>query len=289
MSREEATRRIKGPAGSTVALLLMHEGEQNPVEVVLRRATIQQKSVQFAEILGPEYVSDPQAKIGYVDVEHFQEKTAGDLDAALNKLEAQGMQALILDLRQNPGGQLQVARDVVSLFLKSGLVVTVVAREETTGKDLVEELFATERGTHLNYPLAILVDSRSASASEIVSGALKDHGRAVLVGDRTYGKFCVQTVIDVDLQSWGKAGLKLTTAKYHTLKSPCIEGKGLLPDFVVPSSEEKQAALLNSREQRRLRENNPRQNGNPPPSSDKSFDDVQLKKAVEVITSKLKK
>jgi carboxyl-terminal processing protease len=111
----------------------------------------------------------------------------------------------------------------------------------------------------------------------------------VLVGDRTYGKFCVQTVIDVDLQSWGKAGLKLTTAKYHTLKSPCIEGKGLLPDFVVPSSEEKQAALLNSREQRRLRENNPRQNGNPPPSSDKSFDDVQLKKAVEVITSKLKK
>jgi carboxyl-terminal processing protease len=287
MGKDEATRRIKGNAGTTVVLELLHEGEKQPVTVTLKRATIQMQSVQFAEILGPEWVSDPQLKIGFVEVEHFQEKTAADLDAAVRKLKEQGMQALILDLRQNPGGQLDAACDVVSLFLKKGLVVTVVSRNESTGKETQEDFYTNGRGTHLEFPLAVLIDSRSASASEIVSGALKDHGRAVLVGDRSYGKFSVQRVMDIPLQGWGTAGLKLTIAKYHTLRSPCIDGKGIVPDYKVPSSEDQQTALLNWREQCHLVENNPKLHGQKPPDL-KPFDDVQLKRAVEVISSKLK-
>src|SRR5207248_6925500 len=127
-------------------------------------------------------------RIGYVHIGHFQPKTSSDLDAALNRLEQQGMKALILDLRQNPGGLLEAAEQVADLFLKDGVIVTVITRAAATQKSKGSIAYAEDKGTHPDYPLAILVDSHSASASEVVAGALKDRGRAVLVGDKTYGK-----------------------------------------------------------------------------------------------------
>lgn len=303
MSQEESGKRIKGIEGTPVKLTLLHEGETQPVEITLIREVIEIKSVQAAEILGAPWVgSDPEApKIGYVQVAQFQERTGVDVDAALVQLEKQGMQALVLDLRQNPGGLLEQAVKVSSLFLKDGVVVTVTTRAALAAKGLEEVRTVDDSSTHRTYPVAVLVDSSSASASEIVSGALKDRGRAVLVGDKTYGKFSVQRTFEVPMGGGKTAALKLTIAKYKTPSSPCIDGEGLVPDYLVPSSPEQQNALQLSWAKQRLMKNDPRLNNGgaakpqtvpakpAPEPKEKEFVDVQLQKCVEVLRAQLKK
>jgi len=304
LSREECGRRIRGPIGTVVKLTLLHEGEKQPVEVSLVRAVNEIPSVPVAEMLPgvpPPREGVPPPRIGYVQIAQFQQKTASELDKALARLEQQGMQALLMDLRQNPGGLLEAAENVADLFLRDGVIVSVVTREAADAQGLARVRYAEAEGTHPDYPLAILVDAHSASASEVVAGALKDRGRAVLVGDKTYGKFSVQDVFRVPMGNWGESALKLTVARYKTPRSPCIDGQGLGPDYAVPFAPEQQRGLLRSRLQRHLQDNDPRRaeprasaNGpGPEPRASASgakeepFVDLQLKKAVEVLEMQL--
>jgi len=294
MSREKVSRTIKGSSGTSVRLTLIHEGQTVPVDVILSRAMNELKSVQVAEMVSPPNLpAGATAKIGYAQISQFQERTGSDLDAALSSLESKGMQALVLDLRQNPGGLLLAAEQVADLFLKDGLIVTVITRAAATAKTKGSTKYAEEAGTHPGYPVAVLVDGNSASAAEVVAGALKDRGRAVLVGDRTYGKFSVQEVMHVPLGKWGESALKLTVARYQTPTSPCIDGQGIVPDYPVPFTIDQQRALQMSRVQRHVKDNDPRsakENGRDPRKngeSSKPFDDLQLKKAVEVLLGTL--
>lgn len=302
LSREECSRRIRGPVGTKVRLTLLHEGQKQPVEVSLVRAVNEIPSVPVAEILSSASVppppggkdGEPAARIGYVQIAQFQQKTGQDLDAALTRLEQQGLQALVLDLRQNPGGLLEAAEQVADLFLKDGVIVSVVTREAAADDGPVRVRYAESAGTHPGYPLALLVDSHSASASEVVAGALKDRGRAVLVGDKTYGKFSVQDVFKVPMGNWGDSALKLTVARYRAPASPCIDGQGILPDYPVPFTPEQQRALQRSRDKRHLEDNNPRPGRTASPAASNGaaeekepFSDLQLRKAVEVLLAQL--
>ena len=291
MDSDEARKRITGKAGTEVKLTLLHEGDENPVELILTRAAIVAQSIQAAEILSTEWVADPAIKIGFVQIAQFQKHTAIDLDVALKKLEGQGLQALILDLRQNRGGMLDAATGVAELFLKDGPIVSVFEKGE--GGRVNEEAHSSSGSkTHPDYPLVVLTDSLSASASEIVSGALRERGRATLVGGRTYGKFSVQTIIRIPVPisasgTEGMAALKLTTARYKTPTGKCIDGQGIVPDVLVTSTPEQQKALLIYRNQRHLNDNNPRHTNTAPKPG--AFVDTQLKRAIEVMLTKLKK
>ncbi|HLX65137.1 MAG TPA: S41 family peptidase [Planctomycetota bacterium] len=312
LSSEQCEMLIKGPPDTVLSLTIERDRpKKDPerIELTMRRALIKVNSIQATELLGPKYVPADEPKLGYIQLSQFQQDTSDDLDAALKKLEAQGMTALILDLRMNGGGLLDQATRVCDLFLKDGLIVTLQHRDAVSSKNaaLGEQIHVVPGKTHPDYPLAILVDSQSASAAEIVSGALHDRGRAILVGDRTYGKFSVQDVIPLDLgrrDATAVAGgsapgiqmrqekigaLKLTIAKYKTPKSDCIDGQGLVPDYLIPSTPEQQNALSTSRYKRHLRENDPqaRNGGAPKPEYEDNFDDVQLKKAVQVLREHL--
>lgn len=308
MSFDECELRIKGHPDTPIELTIDRDGVDKPFVLAMRRAIIQIKSIQAEELLGAPYVAAGGPNIGFIQISQFQKNTSDDLDAALKRLEAQGMTALILDLRQNPGGLLDEAGLVGDLFLKDGPIVTLLYRDVAHQKR-IETTRTVEPGkTHPDYPVAVLVDSQSASAAEIVSGALRDRGRAVLVGDKTYGKFSVQDVIPIPVgkgdaativadentqaalnsKNEKLAALKLTIAKYKTPKSDCIDGQGLVPEFLVPSSPAQQKELLESRYYRHLRDNDPRTKAGAAGGKD-AFNDEQLKKAVEVLIGKLKK
>ena len=305
LSREECGRRIRGPVGTQVRLTLLHEGETKPVELALTRAVNEIKSVPVAEMLGPEIVPPAfplpsregvgggAARVGLVEIAQFQSKSAADVDTALKGLEKQGMQALILDLRQNPGGLLEAAEQVADLFLKDGVIVSVLTRGAAGGEGPSRVRYAAGDGTHPDYPMAVLVDSHSASASEVVAGALKDRGRAVLVGDKTYGKFSVQDVFKIPMGNWGDSALKLTIARYKTASSPCVDGQGIVPDYPVPLTPEQQRGLFRSRLKRHLQDNNPRPGKTSPQAAggagekEEPFVDLQLKKAVEALLMRL--
>jgi carboxyl-terminal processing protease len=177
-------------------------------------------------------------KIGYVRVTQFGDKTDNGLEAALDKLKAQGMKALILDLRWNPGGLLDQAVEVCGKFLPRGqLVVT------TEGRDSSQNAIrrAEGHGDELKgMPVVVLVNLGSASASEIVAGCLQDLHRAIILGEKTFGKGSVQSIFPLDDGS----ALKLTTAKYYTPSHKVIHEHGITPDVVVPMSDEEEAALI---------------------------------------------
>ena len=178
--------------------------------------------------------------IGYVWLTQFGEQTGKDLRRALDRLIEQGMRGLVLDLRGNPGGLLDQAVEVCEQFLPSGqLVVFTQGREE----GMRSEHHASSRDPLLDLPMVILVNGGSASASEIVSGCLQDLGRAVVVGEQTFGKGSVQSIFPV---SQGRA-LRLTTAKYYTPSEKVIHGRGITPDIVVPVSDDDLEALFYQR------------------------------------------
>ncbi len=216
LSIEEAVDRMRGPKGSAVRLLLFREGWDKPKEFKIVRDVIKVQSVK-SKMLGD--------GLGYVKIIQFQGQTAKEVDAALKKLEEKGMKKLVLDLRNNPGGLLDSSVDVSSLFLdKDKLVVYIQGRRKEDRKD-----FLATGGDVRKYPVVVLVNAGSASASEIVSGALQDQKRAVILGTQTFGKGSVQTVFPLDAGT----GIRLTTAKYYTPNGRSIQNVGIAPDIEV--------------------------------------------------------
>jgi carboxyl-terminal processing protease len=207
---------ILGEPGTQVTLTVLHEGESTPVDITLTRAIIEVSTVvgdhrQSDDPKSWDFMLDKENKIGYVRVADFGEQTAGELRSALEQLEAQGVRGLVLDLRGNPGGLLKSAVEIADYFLTKGVIVSTHYRKPEDN----ETHFAKEEGGYLepaaDHPMAVLVDGFSASASEIVTAALQDHGRAVIVGERSYGKGSVQKIRSIED---GSTALKLTTASY---------------------------------------------------------------------------
>ncbi len=223
MSLQDAVVQMRGEPGSVVRVVMRRPGEDEPQELSITRAVIHIESVE-ARSLG--------SGIGYVRIRMFQENTAARMREELDRLERDNsgaLRGLVMDLRGDPGGLVDQAVEICDEFLEDGVIVTTRGRG---GRTIAEER-AHRRGTRDPFPIVILVDGQSASASEIVIGALQDHGRAVIMGIRTYGKGSVQNVIELPDGS----GLKLTVARYHTPNGRCIQGSGIEPDIVVESPE----------------------------------------------------
>ena len=209
MSLEDAIKRMKGPVNTSIDLTVKHahSGEEETF-------TLMRQVVNVETVLGDhrnqddswDYMYDPDSKIGYIRLTSFSRRTHRDLKVALDKLVEEGMKSLVLDLRFNPGGLLSSAVEVADLFLKEGIIVSTEGRNTPSRK-----WSAKERGTFDNFKMAVLVNRYSASASEIVAACLQDHDRAVIVGERTWGKGSVQNIIELE---GGRSALKLTTAGY---------------------------------------------------------------------------
>ena len=221
MTLMEAVKKLRGPKGTKVTITILRDG-QKPFDVTIVRDIIKIKSVTFKML-------NEKERIGYIKIKSFQERTTKELDKAFYALYKKGLKGLILDLRNNPGGLLQQAVEVSDRFLKGGKLIVY-----TKGKGATENLrfFSHDRKTYPYVPMVILVNAGSASASEIVTGALKAHKRAVVIGERTFGKGSVQTLFPL---SDGSA-LKLTTAYYYTPDGVCIEEKGIEPDIIIPEN-----------------------------------------------------
>ena len=211
----DAVQKMRGPKGSKVNLTIQRDGTPDPLVFTLIRDTIKIESVKSKVI----------ENLGYVRLTQFQEATSRDLSKAIRQFREQKVQGAILDMRNNPGGLLTAAVDVSEQFLPSGkLIVYTKSRE---GKK--DEWFAKSKDQLEDLPIIILVNEGSASASEIVAGALQDWGRAVVVGTTSFGKGSVQTILPLGDGS----GLRLTTAKYYTPKGRSIQSTGITPDIVV--------------------------------------------------------
>jgi carboxyl-terminal processing protease len=262
LALDDVVKRMRGPPGTKVVLRLMRPKTQALRTVEVVRAEINVPSVKDAQLL--------EDGIGYVRLLSFSEHTATDLQKALDDLNKQGLRALVLDMRNNPGGLLSSAVEVSQKFLKKGdLIVSTIGRTER--QLLVEK--AGGRVHYLDFPMAILVNGGSASAAEIVSGALQDQHRAFLVGEKTFGKGSVQSVIPMDDGS----ALKLTTAKYYTPGKRVIHEHGIEPDIVVPMPPEDFRKLWLQRQRPK----------NSPPTDDAEAEarisDVQLDRAVDAL------
>jgi carboxyl-terminal processing protease len=214
----EAVNRMRGPKDTKVTITIMRENLDKPKDFVLTRAIIQIKSVTAKSF---------EDNIGYVRIASFQEKTADDLRKALKEVTGKlhPMKGLVLDLRNDPGGLLIQAIEVSDMFLKSGVIVSTHGRI----KNMDSKMSAKENGDKITCPIVVLVNEGTASAAEIVAGALQDNGRALIVGTQTFGKASVQTVIPLENGS----ALKLTTARYYTPKGRSIQAEGIKPDIVV--------------------------------------------------------
>jgi carboxyl-terminal processing protease len=252
MQLVDAVKRMRGKPGSKVTISVVREGWVEPKDFDIVREQIRVQSVRMVEM---------GDGIEYVKLRQFQEQSPHDLDATLDKLTKNGMKALILDLRNNPGGLLTAAVEVSEKFIDDGKLV--VYTEGRVRNQNMRFSAHAKRG-YSQIPMVVLVNQGSASASEIVAGALQDWGRATIVGTQTFGKGSVQTIIPLSDGS----GLRLTTAKYFTPKGRSIHGKGITPDIIVEVPKE------------------PAGKDRPLPSADPLEDlkkDVQLQKALEVV------
>ena len=285
MTVDDAVKVLKGKEGEEVTIGVLHQGNSQVEQLTMPRAKI-----QVATVLGDSYQSngnwnymlDPDHKIAYVRLTAFSRNTGRELRSVLNQLKSQGMEGLILDLRFNPGGLLNTAVEVADLFLEEGKIVS------TKGRNTEERVqWAKKSGTFSGFPMAVLVNHYSASASEIVSAALQDHGRSVVVGERTWGKGSVQNVIELES---GKSALKLTTASYHRPSGKNIhrfpdskesDEWGVMPDdgYGVPLTIPETQNYLDYRHHRDVLS----EKG--PPKSE--FVDRQLAKALEYLTEKI--
>ncbi|MBI5604957.1 MAG: S41 family peptidase [Deltaproteobacteria bacterium] len=218
MTLNDAVRMIRGAKGTKVNLTILHEGAKEPNKYSIVREVIPIKSVK-SKMLEEGY--------GYVRISTFQEKTDDDVQSHLKKLESSkgGLKGLILDLRNDPGGLLNEAVKVADEFLESGLIVYTQGRL----KEQNLKFYAHPNKVKRNFPLVVLVNEGSASASEIVAGALQDQKRAIVLGAPTFGKGSVQTIIPLDDNS----GIKLTTARYYTPSGRSIQAKGIIPDILI--------------------------------------------------------
>lgn len=279
MSLMQAVKKMRGPKGSKINLSIKRGGIPELLNFSIVRDTIRVQSVR-SRVLEEGY--------GYIRLAQFQERTDRDLQKALEKLgsEKGGLKGLVLDLRNNPGGLLTQAVRVADLFLDSGLIVYTDGRLESQK----QKYFARKEGSWTEFPMVVLVNGGSASASEIVAGALQDHKRAVILGTKTFGKGSVQTILPLDDNS----ALRLTTARYYTPKGRSIQATGIVPDIVIENMSVQEAR---AEEKRRLgvrEENLPghlqNQQGQkeqekpaPQEKEDSVENDAQLKRALELL------
>ncbi len=283
MTLMEAVKKLRGPRGTRVILTILRDDSPGPFELSLTREVIEVRSVRAKGL---------DDGIAYIRIASFHERTGKDLQKAIEQLSKDGMSALVLDLRNNPGGLLNQAVQVSDLFLEKGQLIVY-----TEGRIKNQDLrFSAEHSTEIpKVPMVVLINGGSASASEIVAGALQDWKRAVVLGTKTFGKGSVQTVIPLSDGS----GLRLTTAKYFTPKGRAIHGNGLHPDIVVESPRptptkatgaqgEKEGEPAkdrpNGRQDRKISEEEGDPNlqlgkrDGPDPGSD-----IQLKRAIEIL------
>jgi carboxyl-terminal processing protease len=235
MDLQDAINVLRGPAGAKVSLTLLRPSTKEIKEYTLQRAEIKIQSVKGERLLAPELTGP--FRIGYVRLIQFNEPTAEELSKALDNLQKQGMQALILDLRNNPGGLLNSAVDVCGQFLPPNTKVV-----STQGRVTSQQHDYSTSGTSKprpNFPMVLLINEGSASGAEIVAGALKDLHRAVLVGETTFGKGSVQNV----LQLPDGSAVRFTTAKYYTPSRQVIQGNGVTPNIRVGMSAEQERVL----------------------------------------------
>jgi len=218
MQLTDAVKRMRGKPGSKITVTIVREGWTEPKDFLITREQIRVHSVKNNQL---------EPGIEYIRLRQFQEQTANDLDTALDKYAKEGkIQGLVLDLRNNPGGLLTSAVEVTEKFLEPGKLVVYT---EGRVRNQNMRFSSNSKRAYTDFPIVVLVNQGSASASEIVAGALQDWGRAVVLGTQSFGKGSVQTIIPLSDGS----GLRLTTAKYFTPKGRSIHGKGITPDIVV--------------------------------------------------------
>lgn len=259
MNLSECVKLLRGRPGSKVKITIYRKEGNESKDLVMERAEIIDSGVKGAKIIDD--------KIGYIRLSQFNEKTVGKLDEVLEKLKEDDVKALILDLRGNPGGLLTTAIQVCSRFLKNDeLVVFTEGRRPSQRK----EYHSVECDKYLDVPMAILVDKNSASAAEIVSGCLQDHKRAFLIGEQTFGKGSVQTVIPLADSS----AVKFTTARYYTPSEKVIHEHGIKPDIEVALSAKKAYKLAQQRA---------RYPGIVRPEGKEWLTDIQLQRAIEIL------
>jgi len=214
----DAVHKLRGKKGTKVTITIVREGEDGPIDFDIVRDVIEIKSVKHKTYY---------ENIGYIRISNFQETTSDELDKALKEINTKNipLKGLVLDLRNNPGGLLGQSVKVSDMFLKSGVIVSSKGRE----KDSEHIYTARDNGCEPKYPVIILINGGTASAAEIVSGALHDNKRAILLGSQTFGKGSVQTIVPLKDGS----ALKLTIAKYYTPAGESIQARGIVPDIVV--------------------------------------------------------
>jgi carboxyl-terminal processing protease len=299
LSLDEATELLKGEEGTSLSLTVIH-----PDSLSKEKITVTRQLIHVETALGDrrknddtwDFMLDPKLRIGYIRLTAFSRDAAGELYRALQQLQAQQMRGLILDLRFNPGGLLNAAIEVSDFFLAEGQIVS------TKGRSIPERSWeAHKTGTFEGFPIVILVNRFSASASEIVAACLQDHKRAVVMGERTWGKGSVQSVIELED---GKSALKLTTASYirpsgkniHRFPDSKEEDEwGVMPDqgFELKLSDKEMVQLLQDRRQRDILQNNHNaktaHENQDKQKPEKPFVDRQLQMALKYLTTELNK
>jgi carboxyl-terminal processing protease len=294
MSLVDAVKKMRGLKGTKINLSIKREGVAELIDFTLMRDTIRVQSVR-SRVLDSGY--------GYIRLAQFQERSDRDVQKALEKLAAEkgGLKGLVLDLRNNPGGLLTQAVRISDLFLDSGLIVYTEGRIESQK----QKFYAQKDGSWMDFPVVVLVNGGSASASEIVAGALQDQKRAVVLGTKTFGKGSVQTILPLDDNS----ALRLTTARYFTPAGRSIQATGIVPDIIVEATPvvSQDGKPVDDKKRPSLREENlpghlqnPQQNGaqdqgdkdkeklvpSTAPTGDETIDkDVQLKRALDLLKS----
>lgn len=221
LSLLDVIAKVRGPSGTTVELIVMHQGEVEPVQLTVTREEINVPSVMFEMLDG---------NVAYIYITQFGDNTNSELGAVLEKVQQQNATGIVLDLRNNPGGNLQTVLDVASRFLESGEVVLSVRYND--GR--VEELKTNSQNPATDLPMVVLVNVGSASASEVLSGALQDHGRAVIAGQVTFGKGSVNYMVPL---ADGSA-IYITAARWLTPNGKLIEGEGIHPDYELDLSQD---------------------------------------------------
>jgi carboxyl-terminal processing protease len=293
MTLVDAVKKMRGPKGTKITISVRREGVADLITFTLMRDTIRVQSVRSRAL---------EEGYGYIRLAQFQERSDRDLQKALEKLAAEkgGLKGLVLDLRNNPGGLLTQAVRVADLFLDTGMIVYTEGRIDSQK----QKYFAQKDGSWLDFPVVVLVNGGSASASEIVAGALQDHRRAIVLGIKTFGKGSVQTILPLDDNS----ALRLTTARYFTPKGRSIQASGIVPDIIVESTPQQEGKVDDKKRPSLREENLPGHlpNSNQPPNSqqepgdkekerqipsseptgDESIDkDAQLKRALDLLKS----
>jgi len=226
---QEAVNLLRGPKGSSVNITIEREGNSQPMKITLVRDKITVKSVRYKLL---------DNQIGYIKLSQFQEDSSQELRTALSALEAlkgKKLRGVVLDLRNNPGGLLGEAIEIVDEFIDQGMIVSVRGRTEGQAR----EYYATKNGEFQDYPIVVIVNDGSASASEVVAEALQDNKRATILGTNTFGKGSVQTIIRLEDGS----GLKLTTAKFYAPSGRSISEIGVTPDVIVENDNSKDRQL----------------------------------------------